>query len=181
MACGVAGYNNGTSSLVTVAHEADVIDYVVDVSNGPFDIHNGVVTLTLPDGTVRTLDSSLSLPAGGTAQYPVTFPPVPVTQEYTVNSGDIGNNGAPAGHVQALSSCVADAIIPGSPDVQVTGTGQWPIRVINPTTITTITSSAASVVTGGTVDLTITEENDGDVDLTSPQVVVTKNAVLLAT
>jgi hypothetical protein len=51
----------------------------------------------------------------------------------------------------------------------------------SPSTITTISSSASSVVAGGTVDLTITEENDGTVNLTSPQVTVTQQGALLAT
>ena len=51
----------------------------------------------------------------------------------------------------------------------------------NPTTITTIGSSAPIVDYGDSVTLTITEENDGDVALTSPQVVVTKNGSPLIT
>ncbi len=70
VACGVAAYEHGTSNLTLVAHEGEVLDYVVDVTNGPFPRVNGVVTLTLPDGTVVPLDNSLSLAAFGTAQYP---------------------------------------------------------------------------------------------------------------
>jgi hypothetical protein len=51
----------------------------------------------------------------------------------------------------------------------------------SPSTITTIASSASSVVTGGTVDLTITETNDGTTNLTDPQVVVTQQGAMLAT
>jgi len=52
---------------------------------------------------------------------------------------------------------------------------------IDASTITTITSSADSVVTGGTVDLTITEVNDGSSNLTDPQVVVTQQGSTIAT
>lgn len=51
----------------------------------------------------------------------------------------------------------------------------------SPSTIATMTSSATKVVAGGSVNLTVTEHNDGDVDLVSPQVAVTKNGALLAT
>jgi len=44
----------------------------------------------------------------------------------------------------------------------------------SPSTITSISSSAGKVVAGGSVNLTVTEHNDGDVDLASPQVAVTK-------
>ena len=49
---------------------------------------------------------------------------------------------------------------------------QATVNVIAPTTVTTINSSAATVTSGGSVTLTITEHNDGDVDLTNPHVVV---------
>jgi hypothetical protein len=42
----------------------------------------------------------------------------------------------------------------------------------NPSTITSISSSAATVSAGGTITLTVTEQNDGDVNLTDADVVV---------
>jgi hypothetical protein len=51
----------------------------------------------------------------------------------------------------------------------------------SPHTTTTIISSAPMVVAGGSVNLTVTEHNAGGVDLTSPQVVVTKNGAYFAT
>jgi hypothetical protein len=51
----------------------------------------------------------------------------------------------------------------------------------SPSTITTIASSADKVGRGGSVNLTVTEHNDGDIDLTSPQVVVKKNGAPFAT
>ena len=130
VSCGVAAYFHNTNTLAAVAHEGDVLDYVVNVTV-PLtanDIDNGVVTLTLPDGTVVNLDNSLSLPAGGSIDYPVTFPPVPANQQYTIDSNDIGNNSS----VKALSSCVADANLGGGVTVEVTGTGQWPTLVVVP-------------------------------------------------
>jgi hypothetical protein len=44
----------------------------------------------------------------------------------------------------------------------------------SPSTITGIASSVGKVVAGGSVNLTVTEHNDGDADLASPRVVVTK-------
>jgi hypothetical protein len=46
----------------------------------------------------------------------------------------------------------------------------------SPSTITTIVPSVAKVVAGGSVNLTVTEHNDGDIDLTSPQVAVIKDS-----
>ena len=166
VACGVAAYDHGTSSLALVAHEGDVLDYVVDVTNGPFPIENGVVTLTLPDGTVVTLDTTLSLAALGTIQYPVTFPPVPASQQYTIDSGHIGNNSAPANSVQALSSCVADAIIDPQTTVEVTGTGQWPTLVITPCVDVEKTVEPDVSKIGDDVLYTLEVCNCGDTDLT---------------
>jgi len=46
----------------------------------------------------------------------------------------------------------------------------------SPSTITTIASSADKVDRGGSVNLTVAEHNDGDIDLTSPQVAVIKDS-----
>jgi len=51
----------------------------------------------------------------------------------------------------------------------------------SPSTITTIVSSAPKVVPGDMVVLTVTEHNAGDVDLTSPQVAVTKDGAPFVT
>jgi len=169
VSCGVGAYVHNTSNLAVYAHETEVLDYVVSVTNGPYPIHSGDVNLTLPDGTLITLDTGLSLPAFGTAEYPVTFPPVPVNQRYTVDKGDIGNNGAPAGFVQALSRCVARAVIsPGPPEVNVvvTGTGQWPTRVITPCIDVNKTVEPTIAIAGDEVVYTIKICNCGDVTLT---------------
>ncbi len=52
---------------------------------------------------------------------------------------------------------------------------------IAPDTVTTIDASATTVISGDSVDLTITEENTGDVDLTNPYVEVWKDGVLFTT
>ena len=51
----------------------------------------------------------------------------------------------------------------------------------SPNTMVTIVSSAPEVVSGGSVNLTITESNTGSVNLTDVRVEVTKNGELLAT
>jgi hypothetical protein len=51
----------------------------------------------------------------------------------------------------------------------------------NPHTIATIVSSAATVASGGSVSLNVTEQNTGSVSVTSPQVALTKNGSPLAT
>ncbi len=165
VACGVAAYFHDTNTLAIQAHEGDVLDYVVQVTNGPFPINNGVVTLKLPDLTVVTLDNSLSLPALGSKQYPVAFPPVPANQRYTIDANDIGNNSAPAGSVQALSSCVADANIGGGSTVQVTGTGQWPTAVKTPCVEVTKTVEPTVSKVGDEVLYTIEIHNCGNVTI----------------
>jgi len=55
------------------------------------------------------------------------------------------------------------------------------VFVIEPDTEVTITSSADMVVPGTMVFLTVTEHNAGDVDLTSPQVAVTKDGTPFVT
>jgi uncharacterized repeat protein (TIGR01451 family) len=52
---------------------------------------------------------------------------------------------------------------------------------IAPDTVTTLDASATMVPSGGSVDLTVTEENTGDVDLTNPYVEVWKDGALFAT
>jgi large repetitive protein len=44
------------------------------------------------------------------------------------------------------------------------------VTVIHPNTVVTINTSAPTILTGGTVTLTVTEHNTGDVPLTSPKV-----------
>ena len=59
-----------------------------------------------------------------------------------------------------------DVTYPNDPEEQDT----VEVVVINPTTVVSISSSASQIAAGGTVDLTVTEQNDGDVDLTSAHV-----------
>jgi hypothetical protein len=51
----------------------------------------------------------------------------------------------------------------------------------SPSTITTIVPSVTKVVTGGSVNLTVTEANIGSVNLTNPQVAITKDGAPFTT
>jgi hypothetical protein len=55
------------------------------------------------------------------------------------------------------------------------------VETIGPDTITTITASETTVQSGGSVDLTVTEQNTGNDPLTDPYVEVWKDGTLLAT
>jgi len=55
------------------------------------------------------------------------------------------------------------------------------VDTIEPDTITTITASETKVLSGGSVDLTVTEENTGDDPLTNPRVEVRQDGTLIHT
>ena len=142
---------------------ATVITYTVDTGNPNSsgtgcDVGGVEVNLTTPDGVVHNLQSGGAYPIG-------TAVSLLGTVNYTADSS------------YKVGSTLA-ASVSAAGDLHDISVGEDPFNIVkqvqslvmNPTTITTISSSAAQVTTGGTVDLTVTEQNDGDVDLTSAYV-----------
>jgi hypothetical protein len=142
------------------------------------------VTLTVTEqntGSVALTSPSVVVTKNGAPLVTLVAPP---------NSGDVGVIGTldvgetwtwtnvAGGTITALTTFVAtghgfangtDVTVPAAPTEQATAT----VTVAN--TAVTIAASPNPVVIGGTVTLTVTEQNTGLVALTSPSVVVTRS------
>ena len=162
-----------TSSDPTVVIGESVDLTITEENDGEVDLtspqvvvtKNGAPHATLTDPPDSGDDGDGVLEVGETWTWTISSGPITVDPTTFVA---IGSGTDPAGNVITY---------PGDPDER----DEVSVGTLTPSTITTITSSAAMVDSGDSVDLTITEENDGQVDLTSPQVVVEKGGVLLAT
>lgn len=106
----------GTTDEAAVAQVGDVVEYTVTVSldENQCPITDGEVILTLPDGSVVVLDSSLSLSSGETQEY------IDAAQ-YTIIAADIGTQGAPADFIRASASVTAISHRATGIDQQVSG------------------------------------------------------------
>jgi len=152
------------------------VDLTVTEENNSVDTELDTVAVVVNDGTsdIATLvwppdsgdDGNGVLDAGETWTWTIS----PVTVDATTTFTATGHGTDPLGN---------DVTSPDYPDEQDAVT----VNVLTPSTITTITASAATVAPGGTVDLTVTEENNGDVgaDLTDVSVVVNDGTSDIAT
>ncbi len=130
-------------------------------------------------GATVTLDTAVNIPVGTS-----------VTYNWDGSGGAIANSALAvdlgaiplnSGVTVAYALAGFDGVYNATPPYDAIDSRNVPVAVIYPSTITAISASAASVEAGGTVDLTVTEENDGDVDLTDPQVVVNDGTSDIAT
>ena len=126
-------------------------------------VDNGVGTLTATTATESGTDNDI-LDVGETWSWTVTGVIVNAQTTFTVTGyGETEPSGG-------------DAITyPDYPNEQASIT----VYTIDPYTVINISSSATTVQTGDTVDLTVTEENSGDDDLTSPYVSVSPGGYTL--
>ncbi len=121
-------------------------------------IGNVNVNLTTPDGAVHNLQTAGSYAIG-------TATAVLGTVNYNANSAD-----------KTGSLLIASVNVQGDLHDNPLGedpqniTKQVSAIVINPSTTASISSSASQVLSGGTVNLTVTEENNGDVNLANAHV-----------
>lgn len=144
---------------------ATIISYTVSSDNTDglapgCDVEDVDIMLTTPDGVVHNLQT------GGSYPFPTASAVIGVV-DYTVNSADkVGNS--------VLASVSAIGILHDNPeqDDPVNINKQVSTVVISPSTDVSISSSANVVVEGDTVDLTITESNDGFGNLTNVYVEV---------
>ena len=163
---------------------------VTIIASSPAVVSGGSVNLTITetnDGGAALEDPEVVVTKNGALLAILATPP---------DSGDTGNDGVlgvgetwvwtlTSGPItvdptvfEATGSAILDGVVvtwPADPDERQSTT----VRLLS--TVVTIGSSAASVNSGGSVDLTITETNDGAMALLSPQVVVTINGAPLAT
>lgn len=98
----IRGEFAGTTDEAAIAQVGDTLDYTVTVSltDTQCPITDGVVNLTLPDGTVVAVDAALALDRGETTTYTDVA-------SYIVAAADIGTQGAPAGFVRATTDIEA--------------------------------------------------------------------------
>ena len=161
--------------LPNIYYVGDTIYYEMAVSNPIGNSANNTMTRiwdTLPDGTeIEFLTGNATLvQAPGEEDLFYT--------DYTVAEADIVWLAA-LGYYGVRNRFEVEGFDTRGDDVYALVTRNS--RVIRPDTEVTITASPKSVLSGGSVNLTVTEENTGWDELTNPYVEVWKNATLLAT
>jgi hypothetical protein len=175
--CNASGLQQFPSvSPSTVVYDGDTLTYSVIYINSdpdgagpvsPCNLSglNATIDLPGPGGVVNVLTNatlnvgdSITCPGGaGCAAGPYT---------YTVTHADETLNSVTTNfHINGTLH-QSDAENTASDDDNLSA------NVIHPSTLVNITSSAAQVVPGGTVTLTVTEQNDGDANLSTVSVAV---------
>jgi hypothetical protein len=164
-------------SSPNIYYVGDTIHYVMSVTNpiGNVGVINTLDDIHdhLPDGTIYYfvepgVDPPLVQNPGDSANF---------TLDYIIDVADLVT--LPNGSIGVINTFHATGT--DSNGDLVNAEVQKNSRVISPSTITGISASAASVVSGDNVTLTVTEENDGDDPLTGPQVVVNDGTSDIAT
>ena len=163
-------------SPFTPVYDGNLLTYSVTYSNldpdgagaiSPCNITAANATITLPDTTVVNVLTAVNIPVGTTIICPGGAGCALGPYTYTVSHTDETSLNVTASFAVSGTLHTINGAHPVASDNDSLNT-----LVIHPNTITTIGSSIATVVSGGTVTLTITETNNGDVDLTDPHVVI---------
>jgi len=156
----------------------------------PTTTHSAIYHKYKPVGTDPTRSDlelgNAAMPEPATYEDVYDYPDNPYTGtysllDYTIVPGDLVAFG---GHHQ-VTSLAHTANAPGEAHVSTgsnyaTSSDNVSSDVYSPDTVVTIYPSALSVNSGGTVTFTVTENNTGDVALTSPHVVILQNGVQIA-
>lgn len=152
---------------------ATTIIYTADAGNPNTDgtgcnVDNVTITITDPHGTVHTIQTGGSYPIGTAV---VALAP---TVSYVANSADVI-----AGKLTASVNATGSLHDTPNGTDPLNSSKTVSVTVINPNTIVTIAPSTSAVAAGGTVSLTVTEQNTGNDPLTSPQVTLTPPGTVL--
>ncbi len=142
------GVGGTTTLTITEQNDGDV-----NLSGAHVDVDNGVGTLNSASANFSGDDADGILEPGETWQWLVNN--VVVNSDTTFTATGHGTD--PLG---------TDITYPADQEER----DSVEVTVANPSTITSISSSAANVSAGGTTTLTVTEQNDGDVNLTNVHV-----------
>jgi hypothetical protein len=154
----------GTNNLAIAAYPGEQVDYVITVflRAEPGEvivcpIHDGTVTVTLPDGAGPfTIVTGLSLDIGES----ITLANVPATK-YAVNEADVVPGGVR--RVEAIATVAATSDGPDDgpqDDAPVTATAVAPTFLLAPSTQLSVTPDRTVSPTGAPVVWTIVERND---------------------
>lgn len=151
-------------------YDGDTVTYTVDYSNtatGACDVTEADAEITLPDGSVINVLVDEDVLAGETINCPGDPECAAGPYTYIVDHAD------EAGGLVTTDFNITGTLHDTENDVNTASdSDQLSKLVIHPSTITTIVSDSGTVVSGGSVTLTVTEENNGDVDLTNVSVEV---------
>ena len=167
--CGTNAFALTVSRSPSQAEIGQTITYAVTAGNPSLggaacDISNVNISFTDPAGAVTTLATGASYPAGS--------PDAQVGSNitYVAAAADVVS-GKWTGHADFTGE-LHDT--PAGTDPQ-SGSKSVSVTQVTPSTTASISSSKSSLQSGDTVDLTITEANDGDVSLTGAHVVLSRN------
>ncbi len=142
----------------------------------PCNITGADATITRPNGTIINVLTNASLPVGESISCPGDAECAAGPYTYVVNQAD-----------QNASSSVTtvfdvDGVLHQDADEETASDHDTLSKtVIHPSTVTTINSSATTTLSGGAVNLTVTEQNNGDTNLTGANVVVTNGTNTVTT
>ena len=154
--------------------------------------------------TIATTLSATSTPVGSSVHDSSALTGATAAAGGTVTYSVFSNNTCSAGMQNAGTKTVTNGIVPDSDPITFNTPGDFYWQAVysgdtantaatstcanehlvvvgHPSTIVGISSSATSTTASSTVVLTVTEQNDGDVALTSPSVVVTNGSTTLYT
>jgi uncharacterized repeat protein (TIGR01451 family) len=158
-----------------VVHDGDVLTYSVIYVNSdpdgagpvaPCNITGADATIERPDGTIINVLTDATLNVGDSISCPGGAGCAAGPYTYVVSHADETGSSVTA-QFDILGILHQDA-----DEEEASDRDTLSKTVIHPSTITSITSSDSQVVAGDTVTLTITEENDGDVNLTNASTTV---------
>jgi len=170
MATGISVAKDTDPGDPDMYYVGDTINYILTVKN--LDVHEPLTLTriwdTFPDGTVEEFidqGETLVLEPGQEQEF---------TASYIVSADDIEEITPPVGdpYWGVRNAFEAEARPDPDEDPVASGRVQKISRIIRPNTEVSIEASATTVVSGEEFDLTVTEENTGDVELTNPYVEV---------
>ncbi|MFC1634471.1 hypothetical protein ACFL5Z_06475, partial [Planctomycetota bacterium] len=169
-------YNDGTvrySLILTNQNIPGANPATVDITFSP----PGPTGANGAFGTQVTLDTSITIPVGTEVVYNYDGSDGAIARP--VLEVDLGAVPLNPGVTVAYAQAGFDGIYNASPEYNAIDSRTVPVTVISPDTLVNISTSAAQVVSGGTVDLTVTEQNTGDDPLDSPYVEVSPGGYTL--
>lgn len=167
---------------LTAVNDGNQLSYSVTYSNldsddigpvEPCNVTDADATLTLPNGSVVNILTGATINAGESIVCPGGPGCAVGPYTYTVAQADVVDDNVTANfNIDGVSHLLDDSDIASDSDSLTN-------QVISPSTAVGITASLAEVEAGGTVALTVTETNDGEVAFTDTNVQVDNGIGLL--
>ena len=158
-------------------YDGSILTYTVTYSNigaGACNVTLADATIVLPNSSVINVLADATLNVGDSISCPGG--PGCATGPYTYAV----NHANEAGGSVTATFDIAGVLHQDENEEAANDHDTLSKTVIHPSTVTSISSSSATVAAGGSVTFTVTEQNNGDVALTNPSVIVDNGVGTLA-